>query len=484
MATSFKIKQNINLTISILLFIIIGFNTIPFVHASDGLRGVFVSKIYKQLKARQYDEAIIQCEKLRKKHLYKDYSYFLEGMAYYFKKDYETASGRFSQSIALSNKRGEAYNYRSSCYLHLNKLSEALNDVNMAINNKKTPALLVKVNKPLGYSSLEAVTRSSMYWLRSRIYYAEKQLDTALNDINKAIAMSPTPFSTSYFHRGNIYFQQKKYKLAYEDFQKTVELNPKAVNAWNNMGVIAFYMGKYELGVKICKKVLELNPKNINGLMNLALAHWLDGDHKKGLGFIKKALSIQTNPIAYYHLAYFYHVNGEQNLALENYKKAMQMNSDILKIRESYLNRPPDNSPTKKFYQEQLKTAPIYIETGKTPKAIKYENRTAEITIIGLSLKPDPVLVNKPFDIEVRFKADMTGDENVIPIPILFNFTISQNNEVLFESESSTISADNGKTINWNAHMNPVPVKGEYTINGFLRYKKMVVEETITLSIK
>jgi len=105
MATSFKTKQNINLTISILLFIIIGFNTIPFVHASDGIRGIFVSKIYKLLKTRQYGKAIIKCRKLRKKHLYKDYSYFLEGMAFYFKQEYEIASDLFSQSIALNNER-------------------------------------------------------------------------------------------------------------------------------------------------------------------------------------------------------------------------------------------------------------------------------------------------------------------------------------------------------------------------------------------
>ncbi|MCK5878158.1 MAG: tetratricopeptide repeat protein [Holophagae bacterium] len=471
-----------HISIMTILLIIVGSTSLSDVQAGNLIKGAFVSGIYKKLKNKDYDNAIKKCRKLRKKHLYKDYSYFLEGMAFYFKKDYITASDRFSQSIALSNKRGEAYFYRSSSYLHLNKPDEALNDVNMAINNKKTPELLAKLNKQLGYSSSEAVTRSSMYWLRSRIYYAQKQLDIALNDINKAITMSPKPFAVSYFHRGNIYFIQNKYKLAYQDFQKTVKLNPKATDAWITIGVIAFYFGNYKVDVNVCKKVLELDPENVSASMNLSLAYWLDGDHEKGLDLMKNVRQLQTDPIACYHLGYYYHVKGDQDLALESFKKANELNSDILKIRESYINRPPKFSPTRKFYQDQLETAKIYIETGKTPKAIEFENKTAEITFTGLSVTPDPVLVDKPFDIEVRFKTVMAGTEN--EIPILFNFTISQNNEVLFESKSSTINADSGKITHWKAHMNPVPVEGAYTIKGFLRYKKTVAEETITLNIK
>ena len=479
MASSFRIRQNITF---ILLLIIIELNAIPLSHASDGLRGIFVSKIYKQLKTHQYDKAIIKCKKLRKRHLYVDYSYFLEGVAFYLKKDYPAASERFTSAIDLNRKRGDAYYFRSSCYLNLNRITDALNDINHAIGIRETPAILAKVNKTLGFSSSEAGTKADMFLLRSRIFYAQKQLKTALKDINYSISISPHPFWLYFFHRGHIYFNQKEYKLAYRDFHETVKLNPKVINAWNTMGVIAFFMGKYKLDINVCRKALELAPGNLAGLMNLGLAYWLDGNHEKGLNLMKKVVQKQKNPIAYFHLAYFYHVDGKQDMALENYKKAVELNSDILKIRAAYLQKTPQSSPTNKFYREQFKIAKVYIETGKTPKALEFENRTAEITAIELRLIPDPVPVNKPFDIGVSFKVEMTGDETVIPV--LFSFTISQNNKVLFRSESSMIEADNGRITHWNAHMNPVPVKGTYTIRGIFRYKKTAAEKTVVLTIE
>ncbi len=482
MKLSSNLRKGLTSAMTILLFTAIAFNVTPLAHASDGLRGVFVSKIFKLLKARQYDKAIVKCKKLRKMRLYRDYSWFLEGIAFYLKKDYPAAIARFTNAIDLNNNRGDAYYFRASCCLNLNRVAEALDNINRAIDIRKTPVFLSKLNKTLGFSPSKAGAKSDMFWLRSRIFYAQKQLATALKDINTSIAISPRPFWLYFFQRAQIYFNQKKYKLAYQDFHKTVELNPKVVNAWNTMGVIAFYMGNYKLDENLSGKVLELDPENVTGLINLSLAYWLKGNHKKGLDLMQKVIRKQINPTACFHLAYFYHVEGKQDMALENYKKAVELNSDILKIREDYLNRPPQSSATRKFYQDQFKTAKIYIETGKTPKAIEFENRTAEITFIGLRLRPDPVPVNNPFDIETSFKAEMTGDENTIPV--LFGFTISQNNKALFTSKSSTIKADNGKITNWKAHMNPVPVKGIYTINAFLKYKKTVTEKTVTLVIE
>lgn len=471
-----------HISIITILLIIAGSTSFSEVYAGNIIKGAFVSGIYKKLKDKDYDNAIKKCRKLRKKHLYKDYSYFLEGMAYYLKKDHQMASEMFKEAIAINDKRGDAYFYKASSNYILKKFNEALSDINKAINNTKTPKLLGRVNKEIGYPSSEAANKSNLFWLRSKIYYGKKQLDKALEDINHSLVIAPYPYPTSYFHRGNIYFNYKKYNLAYKDFEKTVKLDSKEVKAWNMMGVIDFYNGNYKRDVENSKKALKLDPSNISLLGNISLGYWMMGKQDEAMDLLKKVSQKAKEPISYFHLGYYHHVKGNQELALENFNKAKELYPKILTLRKSYINKTPISSPTRQFYQEEYDTAKIYLETGQTPDVIAYENKPSVIKIENLSANPNPAKVNKPFDIIVSFKTDIAVSSK--EIPVFFNFSISQNNIILFESEPIKIKADNGIITHWKTNMNPVPLKGAYTIKGYIKYKKTIAEKIITLTIK
>ncbi len=443
-----------------------------------------LNPVYTALRNRQYDTVIKQAEKLKAAHPDDDLLYLLQGLANYFKNDYTSANNNLSKAIFLNGNRGDAYFLRSLSYVHIKQFQKALNDINFAIANPKTSLQMADLNRSQGvHSASEKGALSDLFYHRSRIYTFLKQTNSALKDINKAISTNPFPKVYNYYHRGILYFKQKKYTLAYNDFQKIVEINPETLNAWNMMGLINFFQGNYNKATEQYQKAHRLNPENMSVLSNLAASYWLQGNRKKAFEAMGKILKGKPSASDFYYFGYFCHLNGDQGKALANFEKANELNPDILKLRESFINRSPASSPTRKFYQDQFKTAKIYIETGKTPVAIANENRSPTLEITNFTLEPDPVPVNRPFDFHVGFKAYIPGSEGK-KLATTFYFKILQNNKTLFKSRSYSIKVNNGKVNTRTQHMNPVPAKGVYTIKVFINHKKLQAEKSIILTIK
>jgi len=439
--------------------------------------------IYTALKNRQYDNAVTLCEKLRKTHPDDNSVFLLEGYAYRLKKDYSSSIDRLSRIIVSDKTRGDAYYFRAESYYGLKKSKKVLDDLSKALDNSQTPAQMILFFKGLGYKNVTiATTKRVIYELKSLAYRQLGELEPALDSLNRAIEYEPS-YSPLYGIRGQIYLHQQKDNLAYQEFEKVIEINPKDPVAWNHMGLVNFFRGDYNMATAQYQKAYQLNPKNMTFLSNLASSYWLQGSRIKAFETMEKVLKGKPNLTNFYYLAYFHHLNGDQDKALEYFKKAYELNPDILKIRKTYLNRPPASSPTRKFYQDQFKTAKIYIETGKTPRAIAHENRTPTLEITSVTLEPDPVKVNQAFDFKVRFKADIPGSEGN-KIVTAFYFKVIQNNKTLFPSKSYSINVNNGKINTRTQHMNPVPVKGVYTIKVFVKYKNLLAEKSITLTIK
>jgi len=109
-------------------------------------------------------------------------------------------------------------------------------------------------------------------------------------------------------------------------------------------------------------------------------------------------------------------------------------------------------------------------------------SQTPTLEIISVTLEPDPVPVNQAFNFYVKFKADIP-DSADNKITTVFYFKVLQNNKILFPSKSYPIKVNNGKITTRTQHMKPVPVKGVYTIKVFVKYKELLTEKSITLTI-
>ncbi len=439
--------------------------------------------IYVDLSNNRYDKVIKQCEKLREIRPDDHTVYLLEGYAYQRKGEYPSSIDWFSRIINSDKNRGDVYYLRAQSYLWSKKPKKALNDITKALDSKQTTAQVVKFFKDIGYKDMTTENvKGFLFQNKAKAHSQLGEIDTAMVSINRSIEYYPT-HSLSYESRGKIYFDQNKYSLAYKDFQKTIEINPKAINAWNYMGLINFFRGNYNEAVAQFQKANEINPKDLVLLTNMSTAYWLHGSRVKAFEAAGKALRVKPDPTVFYHLAYFHHLNGNLDKAMVNFKKANDLNPDILKIRATVIKRAPASSPTRKFYQDQFKTAKKYIEAGKTPLATTKENRTPTLEITSLTLEPDPVPVNQAFDFRVRFKADIPGSADN-KIATIFYFKVLQNNKILFPSKSYSIQVNNREINTRTQHMKPVPAKGVYTIKVFVKYKELLAEKSMKLTIK
>jgi tetratricopeptide (TPR) repeat protein len=247
------------------------------------------------------------------------------------------------------------------------------------------------------------------------------------------------------------------------------------------MGHCALYLGNYTGAITNFKKALELDPEITGALRDLGLAYLLNGEYDKALENMGRGVFKNPDEMSYYNLAFLHHLKGNQGLALKFFKKSQELYPTILGLGSIFVDNTPASSPTKKFFQEQLTTAKMYLGAQKTPAAITTEKQKPSLKITDLSLEPDPVKGNKPFDIVADFKIDIPDGKK--QIPILLYFTISQNNKILFKSDTYTINADNSKVSNWTRQMNPVSAKGVYIIKVFVSHKKLLTEKTIKLII-
>jgi hypothetical protein len=128
-------------------------------------------------------------------------------------------------------------------------------------------------------------------------------------------------------------------------------------------------------------------------------------------------------------------------------------------------------------------TAKDYLGVKKAPVSPPKASTVPTILISDIRLEPDPVPVNQAFDFHVKFKADIPGSESN-KIATAFDFKVLQDNKILFTSKSYSIKVNNGETNTRTQHMTPVPAKGVYTIKVFVKYKKLLAEKSITLTIK
>ena len=464
--------------------LILSFVLIIFSGSFDGANAStsHLSPIYKSLYNRNYPEIINQAERLKARYPNDNTLYYLQGYAYLKTNNEALALQCFSKAISLNRNKGDVYLFRAMMYQRSGRFKEALDDLNRAIKDKNTPVQLGELDKLRGYYPSPEFHHPRMYFFRAVTNKSLGRYKEAMSDINQVFDLSPKPFPLHFSTRGDINFLTHNFALAYDDYQKAVNIDPKMAGAWSSMGHCALYLGNYTGAITHFKKALELYPENPGALRDLGLAYLLNGEYDKALESMGQGVRKNPDEMSYYNLAFLHHLNGNQGLALKFFKKSQELYPTILGLGSIFVDNTPVSSPTRKFFQDQLTTAKMYLGAGKTSTDTASENQKPSLKITKLILQPDPVKMNTPFDIVINFNVDIPGGKK--QIPVLFYFTISQNGKILFKSNTDTINADNSKISTWTHHMNPVPAKGIFTVTADIKYKELLAKQSIKLIIK
>ena len=101
--------------------------------------------------------------------------------------------------------------------------------------------------------------------------YKNGNYKQAITNYRKALEIRPNN-AKAQFNLGDVYYAKQSYDTAYNEFQKVVEMSPDAKlksDAVYNMGNCLLAQNKYYDAFNIYKVSLKLNPENENALYNL-----------------------------------------------------------------------------------------------------------------------------------------------------------------------------------------------------------------------
>ncbi len=156
-----------------------------------------------------------------------------------------------------------------------------------------------------------------------------------------------------YYDLGMSALSAKNYSEAIANFFIATQKAPNEPKVWNSLGIAYMEVFEYEKAESAFRRALEVDKKFTEARLNLGVMYFRTKDYEKALREIRTALADEAFPhkhIAFYYLARIYKAIDNQNLYLENLRKATAYNP--------------------MFFEAQLELANAYEEMGDYRSAI------------------------------------------------------------------------------------------------------------------
>ncbi len=156
-----------------------------------------------------------------------------------------------------------------------------------------------------------------------------------------------------YYDLGMSALSAKNYSEAIANFFIATQKAPNEPKVWNSLGIAYMEVFEYEKAESAFRRALEVDKKFTEARLNLGVMYFRKKDYENALREIRTALADEAFPhkhIAFYYLARIYKAIDNQNLYLENLRKATAYNP--------------------MFFEAQLELANAYEEMGDYRSAI------------------------------------------------------------------------------------------------------------------
>jgi superfamily I DNA and/or RNA helicase/tetratricopeptide (TPR) repeat protein len=189
--------------------------------------------------------------------------------------------------------------------------------------------------------------------------------------------------SDFYFELGNDYFTQGQYHLALSNYNKAMDLNPSNPEIYHNAGMICIELEQFELAIECLEKGVKLDKMNDNSFYLLGFSFEITGNTEKAMENYKRAVDINPG-------------NASASLAIENLNQIINSQSEdasvffntgiayLIKKQEDlaleYLIKAVELSPEHAEAQNEL--AKLYYSKGELYLSLKHFNK-------AISLNPD-----------------------------------------------------------------------------------------------
>lgn len=197
-------------------------------------------KIYTLIKLEDYENAVIECNKalgLSNTFIY----HYAHGVASDSLGNFSIAEQDYTKTINLNAGFAKAYYALAKVHLKLNKLDDALESANKAV--EKFP------------DEIDA------YLTRSLVFHERSDYPSAINDLSKVIVLEPE--NQDVLNLRGVYYQEfSQHQNAITDFTKVIEINAENDMAYMHRAESYEEITKFDLAIADYQKFIDLNSEN------------------------------------------------------------------------------------------------------------------------------------------------------------------------------------------------------------------------------
>jgi len=187
------------------------------------------------------------------------------------------------------------------------------------------------------YPSQASGSAISLKWPRGSLIFPENNDPNKANEVfllNESFT-SQSDLQSLHQHLGLQFFSRKKYSQAKAEYLKALKFKPNAPVIHKYLGLIYFNSKNYRLAERAYRKALQLNPGYTPAIAKLALSLAAQKKYISAERKFKQAIQAEpSNADHYLNLGHFYYyLKKDYRGAKNSYKKALKLNSRLVKAK-------------------------------------------------------------------------------------------------------------------------------------------------------
>lgn len=231
------------------------------------------------------------------------------GQFYFNRKNYDEAIRGFDYILAINSNSVGVYANKAACF-------EA----------QKEWAKAIEV-----YEEMLALeyTKSFTFYKIGLCYREQNQLIPALNSFQKSLVEDPQ-FYMSMMEQSYIYEEMGGMKEALHFAKEATLLNDNNLDYQKRLAFLYISSGKYEESLACLKKLVDAEPNRFYNWYAYTEVLMLIGEFEDAITVLNEALKMHPRAELYFQLSNSFHHLKMEKEKLENLRKAMELNPEML----------------------------------------------------------------------------------------------------------------------------------------------------------
>lgn len=187
----------------------------------------------------------------------------------------------------------------------------------------------------LSSKNAQLILTAEDYLQQGNAFYLERRYEDAVTAFSKAIQLNPD-LVDAWLSRAKTFRRLKRYDEALADNEKVIQIAPTNLWGWLGKGFVLRDTHRFEEAIPVLEQAAKISPQNYRPWRSQAYALTKLGRYKEAAECLNQAIACYPNSGGNYYCKAYYHIAQNQlDLAIDNLKKAIELNAYYSEILET-----------------------------------------------------------------------------------------------------------------------------------------------------